>query len=115
MQLWCIKDRDVWPVYVVPVVAGKHVTGYRDETGINYTYSPKHIRTWGELTAPQKAKAYRNAYQFQRNDALYDIALDPSLESQYPSRIKQLKEERDRAIEALNRGEDVAPPRLFWE
>lgn len=114
---WCIKG-DVYPVNVKPILQPRSkrlgpVTVYRGNMGM--TYSAKYIRTWDELTSEQKAKAYRNSYQANRQDALFRIAKDPTLESQYPAWIEQLRQERDRAISALERGEAVAPPRNIWE
>lgn len=109
MLYWCIKGGDVYAVDVSPI-AQQGKTVYRDNLG--RTYSAKHIRTWSELTKGQQIKAYRNSYQADREDALFQIAKDPELGPQYPEWIEQLKRERDTAISAIERGESVAPPRI---
>lgn len=111
MLYWCIRDGGVYPVDVKPIIQqGKTV--YRNSLGM--TYSARHIRTWPELTKEQQIKAYRNAYQAKREAALFQIAKENELYSQYPAWIEQLKSERDNAISAIERGESIDPPRMIW-
>lgn len=114
---WCIKDGlqrvDVKPIQQNRTKRLGQITVYRDSFGV--TYSGKYIRTWEDLTPDQKKKAYRNLYQSKRDAALWDMAKDPDLESQYPAWIAQLKRDRDDAITRIENGEQVPPPPHIWE
>lgn len=121
MDYWNIKD---WSSYhiiqrvdIKPWKTQKTKSGsialFRDQFGV--TYSSRTIRTWEELTPDQKSRAYRDAYERRRADALWQVQKDPSLSEQYPEWLQQLKKERDEAIEAINNGKHIEPPRHSWE
>lgn len=117
MDMWHIKN-GLSRVRVYPMQQERSkrlgpITVYRDEWGV--TYSAKYIREWGQLTPEQKSKAYRDAYQESRQDALWRIEKDPSLESSYESWKADAKAERDAALDAIARGESVQPPKRIWE
>ena len=86
---------------------------YKDEFGV--TYSKKHIKQWCELSADQQKKAYRELYQMQRESALLEIAMDPSLSDEYPFYLSQIKAARDSAIASIDAGIDPGDPPQIWE
>lgn len=114
---WYIKDGitrlDVKPMQQNRTKRLGPITVYRDRFGV--TYSGKYIKTWDELTPSQQIKAYRDAYQNRRAAALWEIKKDPTLSAQYPSWLEQLKQERDDAIQQIESGKKVSPPRRIWE
>ena len=118
MDYWCIKNGlnrvNVYPVQQQRTKRLGPVTVYRSkDSGI--TYSARHIRTWAELSAEQRVKAYRDAYQARRSDALWQIAKDPSLADQLEAWKAEAKAERDKALLAIANGDDVPPPKRWWE
>ena len=117
LNLWHIKN-GVIRVHVYPMEQqrgrGKGpITVYRDAFGV--TYSGKYIRKWEELSPAQQCRAYRDVYESKRADALFRIAKEPDLESQWGDYKLALKAERDEAIAAIERGEPVPPPKYIWE
>ena len=116
-EMWNTKN-GITRVFVRPVQQQRTkklgpIIVWRDRWGV--TYSGKHIREWSTLSADQKAKAYRDAYQAERQDAIWRIAKDPELESQWEAWKEASKAERDKALSAIARGEDVPPPKHIWE
>ncbi len=117
-DLWHTKGGAVSRVLVYPVQQERtkrlgSITVFRDKWGT--TYSSAHIKAWDALTPAQKIKAYRDAYQAARTDALWRIAKDQSLASEWENWKKQAQAERDAALNAITRGEPVPPPKRIWE
>ena len=116
-NLWCVKD-GLHRVLVRPAWQERTkrlgpIMVYKDEFGV--TYSKKHIKQWGDLSADQQKKAYRELYQMQRESALLEIAMDPSLSPEYPAYLSQIKAARDSAIASIDAGIDPGGPPQIWE
>ena len=116
-EMWYTKDGlrriRVYPTEQKRTKKLGPITVWKDQWGV--TYSSKYIREWAGLSADQKSKAYRDAYQASREDSLWRIAKDPALESQWEIWKETAKQERDKALSAIANGEEVPPPKHVWE
>lgn len=96
---YCVKSPEFPNRVEVRQAIQQGRTVYRDRFGT--TYAARHIRTWDELTAVQKAALAKSEYKRDLADIDFQIAKDPTLSDMRKAWRKAARDKRDAALAAI--------------
>lgn len=96
---YCVKSPEFPDRVEVRQTTQQGRTVYRDRFGV--MYAARHIKTWDELTATQKAALAKSEYKRDLADIDFQIAKDPTLANMRKAWRKAARDKRDAALTAI--------------